>query len=274
MAVTTEIPWGDGSGDKIYLTRNASEGDQNVQVSSDANTGAARSKVVTFTSGVGNIQRQLTINQAAGLPYTPLNYIETDGVAYINPGIKSANSISAKLKVMIPSATKCIVLGRGPDPGSSENAGTCILLMCNTSSSEYRAGYVHRYRYLNSANPPISSSVTNRTPFECRSSQKTGSQGISVSLDGGDTWTTRTSTQNSNYGSTAVMYLFRSNSNTPDPCPLGTRIYYCQIFNSVNYTNLAFDGIPCIYNGEYGLWDLVSNSFFGNAAGSGAFTGA
>lgn len=65
MAVTTEIPWGDGSGDKIYLTRNASEGDQNVQVSSDANTGAARSKVVTFTSGVGNIQRQLTINQAA-----------------------------------------------------------------------------------------------------------------------------------------------------------------------------------------------------------------
>ena len=66
MAVTTEIPWGDGSGDKIYLTRNASEGDQVVSVSSDANTGAARTKVVTFTSGVGDIQRQLTINQAAG----------------------------------------------------------------------------------------------------------------------------------------------------------------------------------------------------------------
>lgn len=67
MEVTTEIPWGDGSGDKIYLTRNASEGDQVVSVSSDANTGNARSKVVTFTSGVGNIQRQLTINQAAGV---------------------------------------------------------------------------------------------------------------------------------------------------------------------------------------------------------------
>lgn len=66
MAVTTEIPWGDGSGDKIYLTRNASEGDQVVSVSSDANAGNARSKVVTFSSGVGNIQRQLTINQAAG----------------------------------------------------------------------------------------------------------------------------------------------------------------------------------------------------------------
>lgn len=64
--MVTEIPWGDGSGDKIYLSRNASEGDQVVQVSSDANSGAARTKVVTFTSGVGNIQRQLTINQAAG----------------------------------------------------------------------------------------------------------------------------------------------------------------------------------------------------------------
>lgn len=66
MAVTTEIPWGDGSGDKIYLTRSASEGDQVVSVSSDANAGNSRSKVVTFSSGVGNIQRQLTINQAAG----------------------------------------------------------------------------------------------------------------------------------------------------------------------------------------------------------------
>lgn len=65
---TTTIPWGDGSGGNIYLTYPSASGDQTVSVSSDANTGAARSKVVTFTSGVGNIQRQLTINQAAGEP--------------------------------------------------------------------------------------------------------------------------------------------------------------------------------------------------------------
>jgi hypothetical protein len=89
MAVTTEIPWGDGSGDKIYLTRNASEGDQVVQVSSDANSGNARSKVVTFTSGIGNIQRQLTISQAAGVveqifTANPFSYIPkaTDGSWY------------------------------------------------------------------------------------------------------------------------------------------------------------------------------------------------
>lgn len=65
MAVT-EIPWDDGSGGKIYLTYPSASGDQTVEVSSDANTGAARSKVVTFTSAVGNITQQLTVSQEAG----------------------------------------------------------------------------------------------------------------------------------------------------------------------------------------------------------------
>lgn len=66
MAVTTEIPWGDGSGDKIYLTRNASEGDQVVRVSSDAHTGhVSRTKDVTFSATAGGvtISRVLTILQ-------------------------------------------------------------------------------------------------------------------------------------------------------------------------------------------------------------------
>lgn len=65
MAVT-EIDWNDGSGGKIYLTYSSASGNQEVVVTSDANTGAARSKTVTFTSGVGSITQQLTVNQAAG----------------------------------------------------------------------------------------------------------------------------------------------------------------------------------------------------------------
>lgn len=63
---TTTIPWGDGSGGNIYLTYPSASGDQTVSVTSDANTGAARSKVVSFTSGVGSIVRQLTVEQEAG----------------------------------------------------------------------------------------------------------------------------------------------------------------------------------------------------------------
>lgn len=63
---TITIPWGDGSGDNIYLTYTSASGDQTVEVSSDANTGSARSKVVTFASGIGSIVQQLAINQEAG----------------------------------------------------------------------------------------------------------------------------------------------------------------------------------------------------------------
>lgn len=86
--MVTEIPWGDGSGGLIYLSYSASEGDQTVLVSSDANTGDARSKVVTFTSGVGNIIRQLTINQEAGTPQeqtivvNPSSYDTINSVLY------------------------------------------------------------------------------------------------------------------------------------------------------------------------------------------------
>lgn len=63
---TTTIPWGDSSGDNIYLTYSSASGDQTVTVSSDANNGAARQKVITFVSTVGNISRSLTVSQEAG----------------------------------------------------------------------------------------------------------------------------------------------------------------------------------------------------------------
>jgi hypothetical protein len=68
---TTTIPWGDGSGDNIYLTYPSASGSQTVEVTSDANTGVARTKTVTFTSGVGSITQILTVNQAgaSGLIY-------------------------------------------------------------------------------------------------------------------------------------------------------------------------------------------------------------
>lgn len=69
---TTTIPWGDGSGDNIYLSAPSQTGDQSVSVTSDANTGAARSKVVTFNA-VGVTPVSLTINQEAG-GVTPQQY--------------------------------------------------------------------------------------------------------------------------------------------------------------------------------------------------------
>lgn len=71
---TTTIPWGDGSGDNIYFTYSASTGDQTVLVSSDANGGAARQKVITFVSTVGNISRSLTVLQESGMDLVSITW--------------------------------------------------------------------------------------------------------------------------------------------------------------------------------------------------------
>ena len=80
--MVSEVAWGDGTGDKIYLTYSASEGSQTVAVSSDANTGAARSKVVTF-SAAGVTPVSLTISQDMGI--TP----GTNYLVYGSPSISN-----------------------------------------------------------------------------------------------------------------------------------------------------------------------------------------
>ena len=64
--MTTQVEWGDGSGDKIYLTYSASEGNQTVTITSDAHTGyVTRTKDITFTATAGEttITRTLTVAQ-------------------------------------------------------------------------------------------------------------------------------------------------------------------------------------------------------------------
>ena len=270
---TTTIPWNDGSGDNLYLTYTSASGNQTVTVSSDANGGDARFRTVTFVDS-NDSSASLAIRQETGLPYTAVSYIETDGTAYIKTGINSANTISADVRVLIPSQTDCFLLGYGPDPGSGQNGSACVLFGFGFVNSAFRAIYCHKYKYGNANNPSIEDSVTNQTPFKCNSKQKKGGQQISIIEDGDNSWRSRSSTQNENFTETGELYLFRTNDSTPKQCPNGTRIYYCKIYSDYDFATLIFDGVPCYYNGEYGLWDKVSDTFLGNAAGAGAFTGS
>ena len=89
--MTTQIDWNDGSGDKIYLSYSASEGNQNVAVSSDANTGLSRSKEIQFkvVAGGQTITKTLTVEQEGRPPYdSKVEYIATNADAYIDLGIR------------------------------------------------------------------------------------------------------------------------------------------------------------------------------------------
>ena len=63
---TTQIPWGDGSNDKLYFDTDSMVGNQTVAVSSDPNSGASeRSKIVNFNAS-GVQPQPLQIVQLAG----------------------------------------------------------------------------------------------------------------------------------------------------------------------------------------------------------------
>lgn len=64
--MTTQIGWNDGTGEKIYLSYSASEGNQTVTITSDAHTGyVERTKDIIFsaTAGGTTISRTLTVVQ-------------------------------------------------------------------------------------------------------------------------------------------------------------------------------------------------------------------
>ena len=65
--MTTQVPGNDGTGESLYLTYGASEGNQTVTVTSDAHTGyidRTRDIVFSVTAGSTTISRTLTVRQA------------------------------------------------------------------------------------------------------------------------------------------------------------------------------------------------------------------
>lgn len=63
-----EIEWSVGSRDKIYVSYNSGSFDDTLSITSDANTGAARTKTIKVSAG--NITRNIIVSQAAGGPQT------------------------------------------------------------------------------------------------------------------------------------------------------------------------------------------------------------
>lgn len=63
-----EIEWSVGSRDKIYVSYNSGSFDDTLSITSDANTGAARTKTIKISAG--NITRNIIVSQEAGGPQT------------------------------------------------------------------------------------------------------------------------------------------------------------------------------------------------------------
>ena len=207
----------------------------------------------------------------APLPYTPVEYIETDGNCYILTGKVATPPKSSEIMVRMGSNTACSLLA-GWMAASGSNAKQFALARYN--SAKY-ATFAYYATYGSSDGmPSVSYSIDNDKPFIVKTDIKKGSQHISVKQDNSESWTTVTKSNNNTVSSTYGLVILGAyrNSQYETLAPSGTRLYYCKIYNDEKYTELIFDGVPCLYNGEYGLWDKVSDSFKGNS-GSGTFSG-
>ena len=261
MARTT-IPWGDGSGDNIYLDYDAATGSKTVAVSSDANTGAARTKIVTFSaSGVSPVS--LTVEQVAGdIAPVFFDYLVGDGTAYVDTGLVLPEnaSMGGNFGHETRKAGGQNIFGAF-DVGGGE---TGIVFGGSTSNSNrqfvayYDKGSYVGIKTLSFAYNNYNAILTPKR-FGYGGETVTFTKGTlrptaTLKIFGG--YPTYTSFSGALYGSFMV--------------------FGADAQNAANYNALiAFTPIatfrPCTYNGVAGLWYVEENRFCGNSAGSGAF---
>lgn len=207
----------------------------------------------------------------APLPYTPVEYIETDGIAYISTRVAGTPPRSSEIKVMLAGSRYCGVLCALTVASGYNNKNFALL---KSSSKHVMIGFNYNYGSADGM-PSIEYSIDNNKPFVVKTNLAKGSQKISVKQEDSDSWVSASKSSTATISSTYGLVIFNGyqNSSYSLPAPEGSRLYYCKIYSDSNYTTLIRDYVPCFYNGEYGLWDKVNDVFYGNAAGSGAFTG-
>ena len=197
-----------------------------------------------------------------------VDYIQTDGTAYIDTGIKGNSPMSFKMRMIpvAPQSGNSYICGCRKDTGDTRFSFLII-------SSEKTAGPAYANANYQS-DIDISASIDNGTIMVAQAILAARDQKLYVKQDGESSYTSKSHTMAGTITTDTDIYLFAINNHgTTVVCAAGTKVNTLKLYNDKTWTDLILDLESCYYNGEYGMWDHVSDTFFGNAAGSGAFTG-
>ena len=208
--------------------------------------------------------------------YSPLEYIESDGsvrfVTYLyNPGGSGRGGtppMSCEMKVLCkPFSTDQIICGCRQ--GTNER----FYMLCITAGGRAYAGY--RTDYDSAGYIDINDSLNNGTPFIVRTVISDGYQSLSIKQEGESSFTTVSGSEAGSIGTARLLSLFICNSSGTFefPAASGTRLYYIKLYKDTTFTDCIYDGVPCSYFSEAGLWDLVTNTFNGRYDDTGSLTG-
>lgn len=201
----------------------------------------------------------------AVLPDGQLEWIETDGVAYIDTNVAGGQPKSVKVTAQITNglASFCLI---GAYYGSSTMTRRFVF-------SRYVAGEMKIHAYFHSSgNISVScaNSILNNTPFDIETKLNRNNQEISIK-EQGEEWVSEVGTIASNSNGTATILIFAAHGDNDSiiwNAPRGTRLMSTKIYNDITFSTLLRDYLPWRLNGVVGLWDNVSQTFFAPQVGT------
>ena len=254
---TQQIEWADGSGDKIYITSPDFSGNQQIAVSSDPNTGAARSKVVTFSAG--NVSKTLTVEQAAGqMQPVFYTYLIFDGKAYIDTDIVLSNNDTVRVGLGNETQKKAQKIFLAGNIGA-------VLSSSTNSTNRFFTIYYGKSSYVSSGQR-LAWTYESYSFYLTPKRYGWGNAGYGFTK-----------------GSTApTSPLVLGSNNAHDGLPYTGKMRQIRLYGSDaqditkdsdlnSYTPYATLR-PCTYNGVPGLWHVEQNKFYGNSAGVGSLS--
>ena len=182
-------------------------------------------------------------------PYTQLEYIESSGTQYIDTGFKPNNNTRAVVDFEFTKTTtnyQGVIASRTSASGSDR---FCFWLAPNNVfRSDLASGNIS-FEAKNQV-------VGVRFVLDKNKNVCTMSDGTSVTNTSGT------------FTSSYSLYLFGGNTKGTVGEYANMKLYSCQIYDN---DVLVRDYVPCLYEGEIGLWDKVEKKFYGNS-GTGSFT--
>ena len=193
------------------------------------------------------------------VPYDSLvSYLQGDGTAYIDTGIKASSNINFRVVVEVLStfpSTGQAVLGSRV---ANNNAALTLQYYKNSSAKYWRFAFGNNQITADHAGTTGTYNVSNLDRANVIIT--TGAKTLAAQAT------------NSTFSNDLNMYLFTMNTGGSVAGLEGNaylRIKACMIFDSYN---LVRDYVPARKNGVGYLYDKVSGQLFGNANSTGAFT--
>lgn len=214
----------------------------------------------THTISIDSLTGNVEITAAARVYEAEVTYLQSDGTAYIDTGIKASSSIKIEADIEVLSTftgESCAIFG-----SRIANNNTAYALQYYKTSSGTTKYW--RWAFGNGS----ATANHNGTTGDFHLSNTTASRSMVITGAHSSTATCSSATFSNNYN----IFIFGMNSGGTLGGVGGIPHVPVKAFKMYDGSSLARDYIPVRKNGVGYLYDKVSGSLFGNANSSGAFT--